>query len=930
MAPPRVLLWGGAPLRLAALLAAGRWPRAATREEAASRGLPGGRGSAIGFLECEGPEFDPAWAEFRRQIPPGLGRDAAVVTEALAAQAANLVGAVEAQDIGAGAAAFGARLRSGAGGGEPTESTGFCLYGAVAAYAVWAEHLRQRGAAAAAEQGAPGPKSFAARALLLLAKKQANDFLESTGWPVRSLELVALLQGEDAAAIRGLEARFRLPCHLTLGCAFARLRAEEAVAPPPPPLPSDWPRRVAAAGLHITSTLEAVTALQGAVSEAWGRGGAGGAPFEVHYAGHPCPSHAGSEHQCAMRCELLGLCDPGSEAADPLAEFLAGAVDTSNGRFKEREGYSLAEARAALRWAPRRLDPIRQADMVLCTFPTVLCVLLHELFPQTPQLFVAIANPLFAAPGCAGQEDSTVIACDSDEGREYLTALRGMLAEPGGPVRGLAGYAVTAALVSYQVGVALPLGGKAGRYLPAGAVWRQELSGGVAPTEFAGTLEVHAVHQYLYLGWPPLLALAASPCSSAAVSDQCEHEGDRALTAAAGLDSPPGPRIRGGERCGEPSGERSGERSGGKRTHSQHGTIRSTVIGREMHASREAAPVCSAGALADLSESLPAALGRPHGLLRLLQLHLLADLSAVLLLSALGLSFRYQTLGMADKARSRELPQKGLGSGIPAKWEHLGARVTSGNLREDRAAQVIATVLPAGLALARLPLLLCMERSCRQTVRLFEERSQPAARVLRRLLRALQHRKLQWSSAAFAAVCSLAVTWSLTIRLVRNFDPSPWCTTNNNFMMLTRAFWYELALRTTAALAVVYAALGLAVAAAAKVARRSRQSAEPRGGLPLELLACLPTHVAGGAHAPARGADLCCAMRPGDSTVQDGETLRRLPCARRIPRGLRGRLALHLGGVPDAVRGGLGLGGGFGRGPGAGRGARRPGEPPGA
>ncbi|OLQ13153.1 hypothetical protein AK812_SmicGene2869 [Symbiodinium microadriaticum] len=64
--------------------------------------------------------------------------------------------------------------------------------------------------------------------------------------------------------------------------------------------------QVVAVGLHTTSTLEVVSALRDAVSEAWGRGGAGGAPFKVEFAGHPCPSHAGSEHHCAMRCELLG------------------------------------------------------------------------------------------------------------------------------------------------------------------------------------------------------------------------------------------------------------------------------------------------------------------------------------------------------------------------------------------------------------------------------------------------------------------------------------------------------------------------------------------------------------------------------------------------------------------------------------------------
>lgn len=170
-----------------------------------------------------------------------------------------------------------------------------------------------------------------------------------------------------------------------------------------------------------------------------------------------------------MRCELLGLCSVQEDAADPLAEWVAGAVDVA--KFEERESYSLNEARSALRWAPRRLEPLRQAELILCTFPTVLCVLLHELFPETPQLYVAIANPLFAAPGCTQQEDSTVRDCETPEAQEFLVAFRSMLAKDK-PVRGISAYTVTTALVAYQAGVVLPLAGKAGRYLPAQAFWR--------------------------------------------------------------------------------------------------------------------------------------------------------------------------------------------------------------------------------------------------------------------------------------------------------------------------------------------------------------------------------------------------------------------------------------------------------------------------
>eukprot|EP00439_Symbiodinium_sp_Y106_P039841 s1386_g4.t2 len=251
----------------------------------------------------------------------------------------------------------------------------FCLFGVATAYAVVAFHLSR----AAPEPAPPTAKSSAARALPL--GKQVNDFLESSTWPLRSMDLVALLELEEPDQVRAMAEEFRLPCWLRLGCAQTLATAEaKALVPPPPPLPASWPQKVVAVGLHTTSTLEVVSALRDSVSEAWGRGGAGGAPFKVEFAGHPCPSHAGSEHHCAMRCELLGLCDAAADAADPLAEFVLGAVDVA--KFEERESYALDEARAALKWAPRRLEPLRQAELIVCTFPTVLCVLLSELLPE--------------------------------------------------------------------------------------------------------------------------------------------------------------------------------------------------------------------------------------------------------------------------------------------------------------------------------------------------------------------------------------------------------------------------------------------------------------------------------------------------------------------------------------------------------------------
>ncbi|CAK9098275.1 unnamed protein product [Durusdinium trenchii] len=400
---------------------------------------------ALDFLDCSGEHFEPRWSSFQALLPASVTPETPL-SEAQLNEAADLVDTLEEVDWAEVVSAFSSRLR-----GELTTEQlgGFCLFGAVTAYTVVAYHL----ARGAGDDPIPSTaKNLLARSLMILAKKQVNDFLESSWWPVRSLDVVALLELEDFQQVRNL--RFEMPCWLRLGCSRPDME-ERALLPPAPPLEASWPSNVVAVGLHTTSTLEVVTALRDAITESWGRGGAGGAPFNIQYAGHPCPSHSGSEHHCAMRCELLGICSAAEDAADALAEFVAGAVDVA--KFEERESYAMDEARAALRWAPRRLEPVRQAELIVCTFPTVLCVLLHEFFPETPQLYVAIANPLFAAPGCTKQEDSTVRHCETAEAQEFLLAFRSMLSD--GVVRGVAAYTVTTALVAYQAGVVLPLAG---------------------------------------------------------------------------------------------------------------------------------------------------------------------------------------------------------------------------------------------------------------------------------------------------------------------------------------------------------------------------------------------------------------------------------------------------------------------------------------
>lgn len=119
----------------------------------------------LDFIECEGNRFDPAWTAFKRKLPPRLSQGMSL-GEPLASEAADLLDDVEAEDLAAKAAIFGSILRGETGSLE--QLGGFCLYGAVTAYATIAIHLDHASGMAGPP---PTAKSSIARALLLTAKK---------------------------------------------------------------------------------------------------------------------------------------------------------------------------------------------------------------------------------------------------------------------------------------------------------------------------------------------------------------------------------------------------------------------------------------------------------------------------------------------------------------------------------------------------------------------------------------------------------------------------------------------------------------------------------------------------------------------------------------------------------------------------------------
>eukprot|EP00927_Polykrikos_kofoidii_P085870 TRINITY_DN9449_c0_g1_i2.p1 TRINITY_DN9449_c0_g1~~TRINITY_DN9449_c0_g1_i2.p1 ORF type:complete len:740 (+),score=94.55 TRINITY_DN9449_c0_g1_i2:389-2608(+) len=455
------------------------------------------------LLDCEGAPFDPAWASFRQRLPSRLRLSlGSRITEPLASLASDLLDMAETVEYTQAVMLFGRALRGDA--EAAADLGGYCLYGVVAAYTTVAIHVAGDGNFGGLDLP-PTSASSLATAMVLLGKKLSMDFLEMSAWPVRSFDIVAAYAGWRNS--RKELPKPMLPCFLSLHCddfvasAAADLtrgtsgdRAQIAA----------WPSSIVAVGLHAATTLESVSALKGALAD-WNE------VFQVQYAGHPCPPTSSERavdgddlRRCEQeRCHLLGVCN---EAADPLADLFAGALDV--GGNGEEEVYRFAEVCAALKWSRRRLETLRLADLIVCTFPTVVCVAIHKALPEKPMLLVFTANPLFAAPGCKSNAGSLLRDCETDEAREYLDILRSMLvgeeqpSEGGdfvsggskrkGPIQALATYTAVAATVSFQTGVHVPLAAKAARYLPMEAygswqpVWANDVL--VVRTRFLKTV----------------------------------------------------------------------------------------------------------------------------------------------------------------------------------------------------------------------------------------------------------------------------------------------------------------------------------------------------------------------------------------------------------------------------------------------------------
>ena len=145
-------------------------------------------------------------------------------------------------------------------------------------------------------------------------------------------------------------------------------------------------------GDHLTATFDAVLMAEQALGDLETHRVA----LTVHrrFLGRYCPKHATQGHQCRQRCELLGSCEE-NEDNDPVARWLDGVIHPVT---LEELPFDLPERQQRL--AEVLLDlRIQEADLLVCSHPTLLCMILATLSPRPP-LFVHASSTLLYGLRC--------------------------------------------------------------------------------------------------------------------------------------------------------------------------------------------------------------------------------------------------------------------------------------------------------------------------------------------------------------------------------------------------------------------------------------------------------------------------------------------------------------------------------------------------
>jgi len=469
------------------------------------------------FLDCEGPPFDPLWGTFRRAAirnaragypedaslrntaavlihryePVLLGGTRAWVVHLRSAASGDIYRLNPDQEGGTDAAACRLPGADGAAVGcdGPLSPLGdeegvigdaarqedyvkFCLFGYVHALFIEHRHTSERDPRTAEfvrlainspDSGVTPMSSVceARRGLLQVAEQllggetHETDFLESSSWPVTSLDIRLSLHTPSERRQQGGK-----ECSILYNPVFspplygAPLAIPPAIARPAASGTASGHIRIAALGLHVASTLEPVSAL---------RSGAGTAtPTSVAYFGHPCygsPGDKSLRHACIFKCNMLG--EPCMD--DAVADVLKGMFNASSGLYEEL-AWSLHDALGALASFRDGTPALRQANLIVCSGPLVLCYLLDVLTPETPMVHPVCSQLLWGAP--QGDTAGTMLL-----GYVRLAAKRDNRLF-------VACNAFAAAQCLYQTGVALHIVPRVALYLPPGLRWAAGKPGG--------------------------------------------------------------------------------------------------------------------------------------------------------------------------------------------------------------------------------------------------------------------------------------------------------------------------------------------------------------------------------------------------------------------------------------------------------------------
>eukprot|EP00931_Biecheleriopsis_adriatica_P004393 TRINITY_DN106071_c0_g1_i1.p1 TRINITY_DN106071_c0_g1~~TRINITY_DN106071_c0_g1_i1.p1 ORF type:complete len:1542 (+),score=306.10 TRINITY_DN106071_c0_g1_i1:15-4640(+) len=424
------------------------------------------------FINCEGPDFDPKWAAIRKLMINNAAIGYPADEELLVM--ANFVnrGIVESDDILIrGRSRFMARLRH-----EYTHDghlEGFCMFGIAAAAFFRGRHMLDM---QPREFQAKGKKVFAPSvglddmdvAFTLISDSNSKggiefSFLENSAWPVRLEGIVTNLETQKVRLGKPFSVLSLGAPGVTGQAVAAATRApwaasDASLSAGRLALARKTHFRLCGVGDHLTATFDALLMAEAGLAAAASHG----LQLSRDFLGRFCPQHQGQGHQCRQRCELLGAgCGGDEEESDPVAEWLGGVIHAES---LEELPFDLQERHQALAKAVSGDTRLSHADLLVCSHPTMLCVILAQVSPKP--VFVHASSTLLYGLPCTECDEVRYHTNlrhygSSEPGQSYLRAVRQLLRGSTGKdhpshVAFVAEGRFLAEQIKHQVGVEVP------------------------------------------------------------------------------------------------------------------------------------------------------------------------------------------------------------------------------------------------------------------------------------------------------------------------------------------------------------------------------------------------------------------------------------------------------------------------------------------